>query len=64
MDLLKINWTERAKNDPVVNALGFAGYLLCTDHSDRPWLDRHGPDGLLKQVISTAEFRGSTDALD
>ena len=48
-----------------INALGFAGYLLCTDHSDRPWLDRHGPDGLLNQVVPpSADLRGSTDDLN
>jgi ATP adenylyltransferase len=25
-----------------INALGFAGYLLCTEASDLPWLERHG----------------------
>ena len=31
MDLLKINWTERARNDPVVNAL-FGEYIFEKDH--------------------------------
>ena len=47
-----------------INALGFAGYLLCTDHSDRPWLDQHGPGGLLNQVVSTADFSDTTDVPD
>lgn len=35
-----------------VNALGFAGYLLQTDHSDRAWLERHGPWALLQAVAA------------
>ena len=31
MDLLKINWTDRARNDPVVNAL-FGEYIFEKDH--------------------------------
>ena len=34
-----------------VNALGFAGYLLSTDESDRDWLVAHGPDALLRGVV-------------
>lgn len=37
-----------------LNALGFAGYLLATDHSDLHWLRRHGPMELLKQVATPA----------
>ena len=37
-----------------LNALGFAGYLLATDHSDLDWLERHGPMELLKQVATPA----------
>jgi len=44
-----------------INALGFAGYLLCTDQSDRPWLDRHGPEALLRHVVPETDVRGSTD---
>ena len=47
-----------------VNALGFAGYLLCSERSDRSWLDRHGPEALLKEVIPSADVRGTTDAKD
>jgi ATP adenylyltransferase len=35
-----------------LNALGFSGYLLATDHSDLDWLRRHGPMELLKQVAT------------
>lgn len=35
-----------------VNALGFAGYLLSTERSDRSWLIRCGPDALLREVVS------------
>ena len=34
-----------------VNALGFAGYLLSTDESDRDWLVANGPDELLREVV-------------
>ena len=34
-----------------VNALGFAGYLLSTDGSDRDWLNRVGPEALLREVV-------------
>ncbi|MGB1622860.1 MAG: hypothetical protein ACPHAS_09360 [Synechococcus sp.] len=34
-----------------VNALGFAGYLLSTDESDRAWLKTEGPDVLLREVV-------------
>ena len=34
-----------------VNALGFAGYLLSTDASDRSWLKDHGGDALLRDVV-------------
>ncbi len=44
-----------------VNALGFAGYLLATDRSDLAWLQSHGGEELLRQVVP--DFRGSTDAL-
>ena len=33
-----------------VNALGFAGYLLATESSDRDWLTAVGPEELLRQV--------------
>ena len=45
-----------------INALGFAGYLLCTDRSDRCWLDQHGPEKLLSHVLPEADLRGTTDA--
>ena len=45
-----------------VNALGFAGYLLCSERSDRSWLDRHGPEALLSEVVPSADVGGSTDA--
>lgn len=35
-----------------VNALGFAGYLLCTERSDRAWLHRNGPWALLSEVAA------------
>ncbi|MFZ0407332.1 MAG: ATP adenylyltransferase [Cyanobium sp.] len=35
-----------------INGLGFAGYLLCTDHSDRRWLASHGPWALLEAVAA------------
>jgi ATP adenylyltransferase len=35
-----------------LNALGFAGYLLATEHSDLSWLLEHGPWRLLQQVSS------------
>jgi ATP adenylyltransferase len=35
-----------------VNGLGFAGYLLCTEGSDRQWLCRHGPWRLLEEVAA------------
>lgn len=35
-----------------VNGLGFAGYLLCTDHSDRTWLEQNGPWRLLAEVAA------------
>jgi ATP adenylyltransferase len=37
-----------------VNGLGFAGYLLCTEASDRNWLGRHGPWALLASVAVPA----------
>jgi ATP adenylyltransferase len=37
-----------------LNALGFAGYLLATDHSDLDWLSLHGPMELLRQVATPA----------
>ena len=44
-----------------VNALGFAGYLLATDRSDLTWLQSHGGEQLLRQVVP--DFRDSTDAV-
>ena len=44
-----------------VNALGFAGYLLATNRSDLAWLQRHGGEQLLRQVVP--DFRDSTDAM-
>lgn len=38
-----------------VNALGFAGYLLLTEHSERDWLERHGPWRLLQAVAAPPE---------
>ena len=35
-----------------VNALGFAGYLLSTERSDRTWLKANGPEALLKSVVA------------
>ncbi len=35
-----------------VNALGFAGSLLLTEHSDQDWLERHGPLALLGAVAA------------
>ena len=34
-----------------VNALGFAGYLLSTEASDRRWLRSAGPESLLRDVL-------------
>ena len=34
-----------------VNALGFAGSLLSTDESDREWIQRSGPEALLRAVV-------------
>lgn len=34
-----------------VNALGFAGSLLCTPSSDRNWIVEEGPDALLASVL-------------
>ena len=36
-----------------VNALGFAGSLLSTETSDRPWIERSGPEALLHAVVET-----------
>lgn len=36
-----------------INALGFAGFLLCTERSDRDWLEREGPWALLEEVAAT-----------
>ncbi len=36
-----------------VNALGFAGYLLSTERSDRTWLRANGPEALLNSVVAT-----------
>lgn len=35
-----------------VNGLGFAGFLLCTAHSDLEWLQTHGPWRLLAEVAA------------
>ena len=43
-----------------INALGFAGYLLCTERSDRDWLERHGPWELLASVAEPGEGRIET----
>ena len=40
-----------------INALGFAGYLLQTEHSDLGWLRRHGPWALLQQVACREEHQ-------
>lgn len=37
-----------------LNALGFAGYLLSTEGSDRAWLAEHGPWALLRAVAAPA----------
>ena len=44
-----------------VNALGFAGYLLATHRSELAWLQTHGGEQLLRQVVP--DFSGSTDAV-
>ena len=44
-----------------VNALGFAGYLLATQGSDLAWLQSHGGEQLLRQVVPG--FSGSADAV-
>jgi len=41
-----------------INGLGFAGYLLLTDHADADWLERHGPEALLREVVPN--IRAST----
>jgi len=46
-------WREHGSGFSV-NALGFAGYLLCTETSDRDWLRRHGPWDLLASVAVPA----------
>ncbi|MFM7315284.1 MAG: ATP adenylyltransferase, partial [Cyanobium sp.] len=38
-----------------VNALGFAGCLLITEHSDQSWLEREGPMRLLQAVAAAPE---------
>jgi len=35
-----------------INALGFAGYLLLTEHSNLDWLKAHGPWALLEAVAT------------
>jgi len=40
-----------------INALGFAGFLLSTERSDRSWLERHGPWALLTAVAAEGEGR-------
>lgn len=35
-----------------INALGFAGYLLATEHSQLDWLAEHGPWRLLQEVAA------------
>lgn len=35
-----------------LNALGFAGYLLATENSDLGWLEHHGAERLLQEVVS------------
>ncbi|MBL6797423.1 MAG: ATP adenylyltransferase, partial [Synechococcus sp. BS307-5m-G39] len=42
-----------------LNALGFAGYLLATENSDLGWLEQHGGERLLQEVVS-----GISDATD
>ena len=39
-----------------VNALGFAGFLLQTQHSDLAWLECHGPWALLAAVANPAQI--------
>ncbi|WP_413743865.1 ATP adenylyltransferase [Synechococcus sp. MIT S9451] len=34
-----------------INALGFAGYLLATSEAERSWLEEHGPEQLLAEVV-------------
>ncbi|KGG12454.1 MULTISPECIES: DUF4922 domain-containing protein [Prochlorococcus] len=34
-----------------INALGFAGYLLCRDNSNLDWLEKNGPVSLLENVV-------------
>ncbi len=41
-----------------VNGLGFAGFLLCTAHSDLDWLEGHGPWSLLAEVAARAPEGG------
>ena len=45
-----------------VNALGFAGYLLATQRSDLTWLQNHGGEQLLRQVVP--DLSGFTDAVN
>jgi ATP adenylyltransferase len=40
-----------------INALGFAGFLLSTERSDRGWLERNGPWALLAAVAAEGEGR-------
>jgi ATP adenylyltransferase len=43
-----------------LNALGFAGYLLSTEASDRAWLAQHGPWELLQAVAAPAQEKASS----
>lgn len=45
-----------------INGLGFGGYLLCTQHSDRAWLERHGPWELLARVAAPRLPSSSAEA--
>jgi ATP adenylyltransferase len=45
-----------------VNGLGFAGFLLCTAHSDLAWLERHGPWRLLAEVAAQRPEDGGSGA--
>lgn len=47
-----------------INGLGFAGYLLSTDGSDRDWLGQHGPWALLQAVASPRSVISRLRTLD
>ena len=47
-----IKRSQEGCNGFSINALGFAGYLLATDETQLLWLDKHGPETLLRLVTN------------